>query len=150
MSDKFQALLARKVDDQHHCAYEELSLDDLEPGDVTVAVEYSTLNYKDGLAMTGRAPIVRRYPCILGIDFAGSVIDSQHPGFRPGDRVVLNGYGASETRHGGYAGRARISGDLLLKTARVDQYAPRHGHRHRRIHGHAQRHGPAGGRSESR
>jgi acrylyl-CoA reductase (NADPH) len=115
MSDSFQALVARREDDQHRCTYETLTLDDLDDGDVTVAVEYSTLNFKDGLAISGAAPVVRRYPLILGIDFAGTVIDSRHAGFGNGDRVVLNGYGAGEQLHGGYAGRARVSGDLLVK-----------------------------------
>lgn len=115
MSDSFSALVARKKDDQHSCSYETLSMGDLDAGDVTVAIEYSTLNYKDGLAMSGAAPIVQRYPLILGIDFAGTVLESTHGGFSAGDRVVLNGYGASEYLHGGYAQRARLSGDLLLK-----------------------------------
>jgi acrylyl-CoA reductase (NADPH) len=114
MSDSFQALVARK-DGEQRCAYERLSLNDLDDGDVTVAIEYSTLNYKDGLAMTGAAPIVQRHPLILGIDYAGTVIESGHSGFSSGDRVVLNGYGASEYLHGGYAERARVSGDLLVK-----------------------------------
>jgi acrylyl-CoA reductase (NADPH) len=115
MSDSFQALVARREDDQHRCTYETLTLDDLDDGDVTVAVEYSTLNFKDGLAMSGAAPIVQRHPLILGIDFAGTVSASEHRDFTPGDRVVLNGFGASEYLHGGYAERARLSGDLLVK-----------------------------------
>jgi acrylyl-CoA reductase (NADPH) len=114
MSNSFQALVARK-DETQHCAFETLTLDDLDAGDVTVAIEYSTLNFKDGLAMTGAAPIVQRHPLILGIDYAGTVIESAHDRFTAGDRVVLNGYGASEYLHGGYAERARISGDLLVK-----------------------------------
>lgn len=115
MTDTFRALVARKSDDEQSCAFEDLTLEDLDAGDVTVAVEYSTLNFKDGLAITGSAPIVQRHPLILGIDYAGTVIDSSHSGFSSGDRVVLNGYGASERMHGGYAGRARVSGDLLVK-----------------------------------
>jgi acrylyl-CoA reductase (NADPH) len=83
-------------------------------GDVTVRVEYSALNYKDGLAMTGRAPVVRRFPLVPGIDFAGTVEDSQHPGFRVGERVVLNGFGVGEVHSGGYAGRARVKGEWLV------------------------------------
>lgn len=115
MSDSFRALVARKTDDGQQCEYATWHLEDLDDGDVTVAVEYSTLNYKDGLAITGSAPIVQRYPRILGIDLAGTVIESAHADFAAGDRVVLNGYGAGEYLHGGYAGRARISGDLLVK-----------------------------------
>lgn len=115
MSDRFAALRAVQLEGEHHCEYTTLTLADLDPGDVTVAVEYSTLNFKDGLALTGRAPIVQRYPLVLGIDYAGTVISSSHPGFAAGDRVVLNGYGASERLHGGYASRACVDGNLLVK-----------------------------------
>jgi acrylyl-CoA reductase (NADPH) len=115
MSDSFRALVARKTDDTQRCDYEQLTLSDLDDGDVTVAVEYSTINFKDGLAMTGAAPIVQRHPLVLGIDYAGTVLESSHAAFSAGDRVVLNGYGASEYLHGGYAERARVSGDLLVK-----------------------------------
>jgi acrylyl-CoA reductase (NADPH) len=83
-------------------------------GDVTVAVEWSTVNYKDGLSITGKAPIARRFPMIPGADFAGKVESSSHPGFKPGDSVVLTGYGVSETHLGGYAGKARVKGDWLV------------------------------------
>ena len=115
MSDSFRALVANKDGERQTCAFQTLTLDDLDAGDVTVAVEFSTLNYKDGLAITGAAPIVQRFPLVLGIDYAGTVVDSAHAGFQPGDRVVLNGYGAAERLHGGYAQRARVSGDLLVK-----------------------------------
>ena len=114
MTDSFPALVARKDDEGQHSRYETLALDDLDEGDVTVRIEYSTLNYKDGLAITGAAPIVQKHPLILGIDYAGTVLDSSHSDFQPGERVVLNGYGASEYLHGGYATRARVSGDLLV------------------------------------
>lgn len=115
MAEEFQALVARMQDEKQVCNYETLSLDDLQEGDVTVAIEYSTLNFKDGLAMTGAAPIVRQHPLILGIDYAGTVLESTHSDFQSGDRVVLNGFGASEYLHGGYSQRARVSGDLLVK-----------------------------------
>ncbi|WP_439101615.1 alcohol dehydrogenase catalytic domain-containing protein, partial [Congregibacter sp.] len=95
MSDSFNALVARK-EDSYACAYETLTLDDLDAGDVTVAVEYSTLNFKDGLAISGAAPIAQRHPLVLGIDYAGTVLESTHEEFAVGDRVVMNGYGASE------------------------------------------------------
>src|ERR1700694_1143084 len=76
-------------------------------GDVTVAVEWSTLNYKDGLAVTGKAPVVRRFPMIAGIDFAGTVESSAHPAWKVGDKVVLNGWGLGETHLGAYAQKAR-------------------------------------------
>jgi acrylyl-CoA reductase (NADPH) len=86
----------------------------LADGDVTVAVTHSTMNYKDALAITGKAPVVRTYPMIPGIDLAGVVESSQHPGFQPGDSVLCNGWGLGETRWGGLATRARVSGDWLV------------------------------------
>ena len=83
-------------------------------GNVTVAVEHSTVNYKDGLAITGKAPIIRKFPLIPGIDLAGRVMRSEDPRFQTGDRVVLNGYGLGEVHHGGYAERARVKGDWLI------------------------------------
>jgi acrylyl-CoA reductase (NADPH) len=88
---------------------------ELMDGDVTVAVEWSTVNYKDGLAVTGRSPVVRRFPMIPGIDFAGTVLTSAHPDFASGDAVILNGWGVGETHLGGYAARARVKGDWLIK-----------------------------------
>ena len=86
---------------------------DLMQGDVTVRVTHSTVNYKDGLAVTGKAPVVRRFPMIPGIDFAGVVETSSHSGYKPGDAVVLTGWGVGETHLGGYAQRARVKGDWL-------------------------------------
>jgi acrylyl-CoA reductase (NADPH) len=114
MSDTFPALVAQH-NEPHTAGYTELSLADLDAGDVEIAVEYSTLNYKDGLAMTGASPIVQRYPLVLGIDYAGTVLASDHPGFAPGDRVVRNGFGASENCHGGYASRAHSAAEHLVK-----------------------------------
>jgi acrylyl-CoA reductase (NADPH) len=84
-------------------------------GDVDVRVEWSTLNYKDGLAITGKAPVVRRFPMIAGIDFAGTVESSSHPAWKKGDRVLLNGWGCGETHLGGYAEKARVKGDWLVR-----------------------------------
>jgi acrylyl-CoA reductase (NADPH) len=83
-------------------------------GDVTVRVEYSTLNYKDGLAITGKGPVVRRFPMIAGIDFAGTVESSTHPAWKLGDKVVLNGWGCGETHLGAYAEKTRVKGDWLV------------------------------------
>ena len=83
-------------------------------GDVTVRVTHSTINYKDGLAITGKAPIIRRYPMIPGIDLAGVVVISTHPEFRPGDLVLATGWGLGESHYGGYAGYARLKGDWLI------------------------------------
>jgi acrylyl-CoA reductase (NADPH) len=83
-------------------------------GDVTVRVTHSTVNYKDGLAVTGKAPVVRRFPMIPGIDFAGVVESSSHPDWQPGDAVVLNGWGVGEAHLGGYGQKARVKGDWLV------------------------------------
>jgi acrylyl-CoA reductase (NADPH) len=88
---------------------------DLMEGDVTVDVEATTVNYKDGLAITGRSPVVRHWPMVPGIDFAGVVAESSHAGFAKGDAVILNGWGVGETHWGGYAERARVKGDWLIK-----------------------------------
>jgi acrylyl-CoA reductase (NADPH) len=87
---------------------------DLPNGNVTVAVEYSTLNYKDALALTNRAPVVRRWPMVPGIDGAGTVLESSHPDWRPGDRWLLNGWGVGETHWGCLSQRARFNGDWLI------------------------------------
>jgi len=87
---------------------------DLMDGDVDVRVEYSTVNFKDGLAITGKMPVVRRFPMIPGVDFVGSVISSSHPEFKSGDRVILNGWGLGETHLGAYAQMARVKGDWLI------------------------------------
>jgi acrylyl-CoA reductase (NADPH) len=84
-------------------------------GDVTVRVEYSTVNYKDGLAVTGKAPVVRRFPMIAGVDFAGTVESSTHPAWKPDDKVILNGWGLGETHLGAYAEKARVKGDWLVR-----------------------------------
>jgi len=88
---------------------------DLMEGDVTVRVEYSTVNYKDGLAVTGKAPVVRRFPMIAGVDFAGTVESSTHPAWKAGDKVILNGWGLGETHLGAYAEKARVKGDWLVR-----------------------------------
>jgi acrylyl-CoA reductase (NADPH) len=88
---------------------------DLMDGDVTVRVEYSTLNYKDGLAVTGKAPVVRRFPMIAGVDFAGTVLASSHPAWKTGDQVILNGWGLGETHLGAFAEKARVKGDWLVR-----------------------------------
>ncbi|UIJ71651.1 MDR family oxidoreductase [Aurantimonas sp. HBX-1] len=115
MSDTFKAILvSRDEAKQQSVAVVEMTPDQLMDGDVDIAVEATTVNYKDGLAITGKAPVVRRWPLIPGIDLAGTVITSSHPDWKPGDRVVLNGWGVGETHHGAYAGRARVSGDWLV------------------------------------
>src|SRR6185436_19153954 len=88
---------------------------ELMDGDVTVRIEWSTVNYKDGLAVTGKAPVVRRFPMIPGIDFAGVVEQSSNPDWRPGDAVLLNGWGVGEVHLGAYAEKARVKGEWLVR-----------------------------------
>ena len=114
MSERFQAYQVGKSDDGQRCVLTELEDGDLMEGDVTVRVEYTTLNYKDGLALTGRSPIIRKFPLTPGIDFSGSVIESDHADFKAGDKVILNGFGVGEVHSGGYAQKARVSGDWLV------------------------------------
>jgi acrylyl-CoA reductase (NADPH) len=114
MTRRFRAIRIDKADKGQVLDFAELSEDDLMPGDVTVKVEHSTVNYKDGLAITGKAPIIRSFPLIPGIDFAGTVVESSHTDIKPGDKVVLNGWGVGESYHGGYAGLARVKGEWLL------------------------------------
>ncbi|MDX5361900.1 MAG: alcohol dehydrogenase catalytic domain-containing protein, partial [Alphaproteobacteria bacterium] len=87
----------------------------LPEGDVTVEVAYSTINYKDGLAFTGKAPVIRKWPMVPGIDGAGTVIESRHKDFKPGDEVILNGWGVGETHWGCLAEKARLKGDWLIR-----------------------------------
>jgi acrylyl-CoA reductase (NADPH) len=115
MSGAFKALRLYKTDTGQEARFVDLTDDDLMPGDVTVRVDFSTVNYKDGLALTGRSPVVRVWPLTPGIDFAGVVETSADPEFVAGERVVLNGWGVGETHHGGYAQRARVKGDWLVK-----------------------------------
>jgi acrylyl-CoA reductase (NADPH) len=110
----FQALLVSKTEGGPRAEWTALTEAELMEGDVTVRVTHSTINYKDGLAITGKAPVIRRHPMIPGIDFAGEETASTHAGFQPGDRVLINGWGLGETHYGGYAGYARVKGDWLL------------------------------------
>jgi acrylyl-CoA reductase (NADPH) len=109
-----KAVAIEKTDDGTKAALTDFDEANLMDGDVTVRVEYSTLNYKDGLAITGKAPVVRRFPMIAGIDFAGTVESSTHPAWKPGDKVVLNGWGCGETHLGAYAEKTRVKGDWLV------------------------------------
>jgi acrylyl-CoA reductase (NADPH) len=115
MTDTFRALRLFKTDGGQEAKFVDATDADLGEGDVTVRVEYSTVNYKDGLALTGKAPVVRVWPMTPGIDFAGVVEASDNSGFKPGDRVVMNGWGLGETQQGGYAAKARVKGDWLVK-----------------------------------
>jgi len=108
-------LLNQAADRKVTGTIETLPLDRLPGGDVTVAIEYSTLNYKDGLVLTTGGGLVKTWPHVGGIDFSGTVERSDHPDFRPGDKVVLNGWRVGELHWGGYATKARVKGDWLVK-----------------------------------
>ncbi|MGI9210752.1 MAG: alcohol dehydrogenase catalytic domain-containing protein, partial [Rhodococcus sp. (in: high G+C Gram-positive bacteria)] len=110
----FSALVIEKGDAGQTVTLKNLEDSDLPDGDVTIDVEYSTLNFKDALAITGKSPVVRKFPMVPGIDLAGVVTDSAHADWSPGDRVVLNGWGVGETHWGGLAQRARLRGDWLV------------------------------------
>jgi acrylyl-CoA reductase (NADPH) len=111
----FKAIVIDKADTGQTVRLTDFDEKDLMDGDVTVRVEWSTVNYKDGLAITGKAPVVRRFPMIAGVDFAGTVESSTHPNWKPGDQVVLNGWGLGETHLGAYAEKARVKGDWLVR-----------------------------------
>jgi acrylyl-CoA reductase (NADPH) len=111
----FKAIVIDKADTGQTVRLTDFDEKDLMDGDVTVRVEYSTVNYKDGLAITGKAPVVRRFPMIAGVDFAGTVESSSHPKWKAGDQVILNGWGLGETHLGAYAEKARVKGDWLIR-----------------------------------
>jgi acrylyl-CoA reductase (NADPH) len=111
----FKAIVIDKADTGQTVRLTDFDEKDLMDGDVTVRVEWSTVNYKDGLAITGKAPVVRRFPMIAGVDFAGTVESSTHPKWKPGDQVILNGWGVGETHLGAYAEKARVKGDWLVR-----------------------------------
>jgi acrylyl-CoA reductase (NADPH) len=111
----FKAIRIDKADKGTSVALTQFDEAELMDGDVTVRVEWSTLNYKDGLAVTGKAPVVRRFPMIAGIDFAGTVEASSHPQWKAGDKVICNGWGMGETHLGAYAEKARVKGDWLVR-----------------------------------
>jgi acrylyl-CoA reductase (NADPH) len=111
----FKAIVIDKTEAGQTVRLTDFDDKDLMDGDVTVAVEWSTLNYKDGLALAGKSPVVRRFPMIAGIDLAGTVEASSHPSWKAGDQVILNGWGLGETHLGAYAGKARVRGDWLVR-----------------------------------
>lgn len=110
----FKAILIEKQDDAQRVSVQSLEESQLPAGDVTVRVESSTLNYKDALAITGKGPVVRQFPMVPGIDLAGTVEASSSEAFKPGDRVLLNGWGVGEGHWGGLAEKARLKGDWLI------------------------------------
>lgn len=114
----FKAILIEKTDAGQTVQVSQIDESQLPPGDVTVQVDCSTLNFKDGLAITGRSPVVRSFPMVPGIDFAGTVIESQNPAWKTGDQVILNGWGVGEQHWGGLAAKARVKGDWLVPLPR--------------------------------
>ncbi len=111
----FKAIVIDKAESGQTVTLTDFADNDLMDGDVTVRVEHSTINYKDGLAITGKAPVVRRFPMIAGVDFAGTVEQSSHPDWSAGDKVICNGWGLGETHLGAYAQKARVKGDWLVR-----------------------------------
>jgi acrylyl-CoA reductase (NADPH) len=110
----FRAILVEKTDAGQAARLAEVDESSLPAGDVLVAVQRSTVNYKDALAITGKAPVIRKFPMVPGIDGAGEVLESTHASFRPGDRVLVNGFGVGENHWGCLAGKARLDGNWLL------------------------------------
>lgn len=115
MADQFKAVIMEDVDGKPKAAFRDITLADLPDLDVLVEVEYSTLNYKDGLAVSGKQKIARKPPLIAGIDLAGTVVESRSDSWKPGDRVVLNGWGLSETQAGGYTRFQRVKAEWLVR-----------------------------------
>ena len=110
----FKAIVIEKTESGQSAGLKDFDAKDLMEGDVSIAVEWSTVNYKDGLALTGKAPVVRRFPMIPGVDLAGTVEASSHPAWKAGDKVIVNGWGLGETHLGAYAQKARLKGDWLV------------------------------------
>lgn len=119
----FKGILINKDEAGYRAAVQDIDQALLPEGDVTVRVDWSTLNYKDGLAITGKSPVVRRFPMVPGIDFSGSVTASSHPDWKIGDQVILNGWGVGETHWGGLAQMARVKGNWLVALPKV--FSPR-------------------------
>jgi putative YhdH/YhfP family quinone oxidoreductase len=115
MGDPFKALVIDKADSGTTVAFRDLTDADLPDHDTLVEVRYSSLNYKDGLAITGKAPIARRFPMVAGADLVGVVVESGAADWKPGDRVTVNGWGLSETQWGGYTARQRVKSDWLVR-----------------------------------
>ena len=109
-----RAILVTNENDSYSATVTDIGETELPAGDVTVRIDYSTLNYKDSLAITGASPVVRKFPMVPGIDFAGTVEESSHPEYDAGDRVILNGWGVGEVHWGGFAQKARVNGDWLV------------------------------------
>lgn len=114
MSDTFKALVVDQDGEKTSASFKTLSSADLPEGDVTVQVEYSTLNYKDAMVVGGLGNLVRDYPHVPGVDFSGTVLESENADYKPGDKVVLTGWRVGEWHWGGFSERARVKGDWLI------------------------------------
>ena len=149
VSQMIRALVVRKDEEtgKTSAAVEEIAETDLPAGEVTVAVEYSTLNYKDGLCIGPGGGLVRQYPHVPGIDFAGTVEASEDARYTPGDKVVLTGWRVGEAHWGGHAQKARVKADWLVPLPEGLTHAAGHGRRHGRLHRDARRHGAGGSRA---
>ena len=144
-----RALIVEKDDQgKTSASVQDITEDRLPEGDVTVAVEYSTVNYKDGLCIGPGGGLVRNYPHVPGIDFAGTVESSQDDRYAPGDKVVLTGWRVGEAHWGGYAEKARVKADWLVPLPSGARYAAGHGRGHRRVHRDACRDGAGGSRAQ--
>ena len=115
MADSFKAFVIEDVDGKPKGGFKQLTLADLPDNDVLVEVAYSTVNYKDGLAVSGKGRIARKLPMVAGIDLAGTVVESRSPDWKPGDKVVANGWGMSETQWGGYTRFQRLKPEWLVR-----------------------------------
>jgi len=118
----FKGILIEKDNAGHRAGLRELDETQLPEGDVTVRISYSTLNYKDALAITGKGAIVKKFPMVPGIDFVGEVEESSHAEYQRGDKVILNGWGVGEAHWGGLAQKARVNGDWLIPLP--EQFSP--------------------------
>ena len=114
MTESFKAVVCEEVDGKPQTSIKDLTVADLPDGDVLVDVSYSTLNYKDGLAISGKAPIVRKFPMVCGVDLVGTVAESTSADYKVGDKVIVNGWGLSERHWGGYTQKQRLRSDWLV------------------------------------
>ena len=134
MNEPFTALVIDDVDGKPVAGFRELTQADLPDHDTLVQVEFSSLNYKDGLAVSGRQKIARRTPLIGGADLAGTVVESRNPRWAPGTRVVVNGWGMSETESGGYTRYQRVRSEWLVQIPDASQHRTGDGDRHGRLY----------------
>ena len=115
MSDYFKACVLEQEENKTVLTIRDFAKKDLMEGDVFIKIHYSSFNYKDGLAITGKLPVVKTFPMIPGVDFSGTVIESQNPEYKKDDKVILNGWGVGEKHYGGFSEYARVNGDWLIK-----------------------------------